>query len=374
MDNVVLQFLENLDWYISSLNYSESSATMTEEKLVQQLDLFFMNLYDLPKPCAELIIPLRQRFIKNKSNIYDLSKLCVIGLAYKDLKSVGAPVLLKTRISHEERLKMCGALASLNVQLRKENLFDFISLSVPPPPPSDLMPCRMAIHYDHLDENFVLFSPEKGNSYVKQLFSLKIYMDDDAGYGKHYHLSCNCHLRHLRLLKRLELRKSLSKLQHVSIFTCSVFDLYVDEPTVLQEDSKLENLRILSSFNISYSNEDIFKRFPNLQNLKFSIREPWDCSTEQISFPRLDVYNELQKVSAHFHCSPFSRHAPEHQFCDFHFPSSMKKLQWTSFNLTSYSLSRIRSLPNLQDLRLRVQSSKGKNGTWKKCPSRISKC
>ncbi|KAF3655006.1 hypothetical protein FXO37_16187 [Capsicum annuum] len=56
---------------------------MTEEKLVQQLDLFFMNLYDLPKPCAELIIPLRQRFIKNKSNIYDLSKLCVIGLAYK---------------------------------------------------------------------------------------------------------------------------------------------------------------------------------------------------------------------------------------------------------------------------------------------------
>ncbi|XP_075084742.1 putative late blight resistance protein homolog R1B-8 [Nicotiana tabacum] len=295
---------------------------------------------------------------------------------------------------------------------RKEKLFDFISSSAPSSSSSDLMPRAMTIHYDqhflHSDENFVLFNAEKENPYVKHILSLKVYMNDDGEYGKRYYLSSNCHLRHLRLLKRLELRQiiltdsllneigmlvylrylnirmeaqalppsfsnllnletllvdnrgsnmvlspsiwSLAKLQHVDIYTCSFFDLYTDEPTVLEEDSKLENLRILHSLNHSYSNEDIFKRFPNIRSLKFNIREPWDCSSERMSFPRLDLLNELEEVYAQLHCSPFSKHAPEDQYCDFHFPLSLKELELTNFNLTSDSLLKIARLPNLQDL------------------------
>ncbi|XP_075083867.1 putative late blight resistance protein homolog R1A-3 [Nicotiana tabacum] len=293
---------------------------------------------------------------------------------------------------------------------RKEKLFDFISSSAPSSSSSDRVPRAMIIRYDrrlfHLDENFVLFNPEKKNSYVKRLLSLKV------SDGKHNHLSYNCHLRHLRLLKRLELHKirltysllneigmlvhlrclkiqmkaktlppsfsnllnletlvvdnqgsnmvlspsiwSLVKLQHVSMDSCSVFDLDIDEPTMLEEDLMLENLRILYGLKLSSSGntQDIFKRFPNLRSLTFTIEEPWPCSAEQICFPRLDILDELEEVRAYFY--------PCIHQCDFHFPSSLKKLVLGSFALPSNSLSRIARLPNLQNLSLEEAIIQGK--------------
>ncbi|XP_009786121.1 putative late blight resistance protein homolog R1A-3 isoform X2 [Nicotiana tabacum] len=296
------------------------------------------------------------------------------------------------------------------IKAREEQLFDFISSSAPSPSSSERVPRAMIIRYDrrlfHLDENFVLFNPEKKNPYVKHLLSLKV------SDGKHNHLSYNCHLRHLRLLKRLELHKirltysllneigmlvhlrclkiqmkakalppsfsnllnletlvvdnqgsnmvlspsiwSLVKLQHVSMDSCSVFDLDTDESTVLEEDLKLENLRILYGLKLSSSGnrEDVFKRFPNLRILTFTIEEPWPCSAEQICFPRLDILDELEEVHAYF--------CPCIHQCDFHFPSSLKKLVFGSFALPSNSLSRIARLPNLQNLSLEEAIIQGK--------------
>ncbi|XP_059317751.1 LOW QUALITY PROTEIN: putative late blight resistance protein homolog R1A-3 [Lycium ferocissimum] len=288
------------------------------------------------------------------------------------------------------------------LEARKQKLFDFISSSAPTS--SDLTQHGMTIL---LDENSVILNPEKKNPYVKHLLTLKVY---DVQYEKLNHLPCNCHLRHLRLLKRLELHKirltdsllneigmlvhlrclkiqttakalppsfsnlwnletlvvvnrrsrmvlspriwSLTKLRHISMDNCSLSDPYIDEPTVLAEDWKLENLRILYGLNL-FSLEDteyIFKRFPNLRSLTFSIREPWPCSADQICFPRMHFLNELEEVSATFCCAWPRKHT--HHHCDFHFSSRLETLKLTRFNLTSDSLSRIGSLPNLENLSL----------------------
>ncbi|KAM3345153.1 putative late blight resistance protein R1B-17 [Capsicum galapagoense] len=185
---------------------------------------------------------------------------------------------------------------------------------------------------------------EKRNPCAKHLLSLKI----ESGF------LYNCHLRHLRLLKRLEVRfiilsdtvlneigmfvhlrclrismqaaalppsfsnlcnletlvvynsgsnlvlsptiLSLAKLPYVGTEgTCSIFDSDNDKP------ANLENLSTLSSLNLTGSVDagDIFKWFPNLRNLEFRR----DCSAaEQIHFPRLDVLNKLERVYAVFEC------------------------------------------------------------------------
>nr|XP_016441938.1 PREDICTED: putative late blight resistance protein homolog R1A-3 isoform X1 [Nicotiana tabacum] len=297
----------------------------------------------------------------------------------------------------------------------KEKLFGFVSSS-DPSSSSDLMPRGMTIHYDHPDESVVLFNPEKKNPYVKHLLSLKVDMDE---YGKPNKLSENCHLRHLRLLKRLELLRitltdsllneigmlvhlrclnirtearafppsfanllnletlvvdngqstmvispsiwSLPKLRHVSMDSFFLFEPTIDKPTVLEEELKLENLRILHNPTIFCleDRKEIFKRFPNLRSLKFSISIPRnfrsDAIKEQICFPRLDVLNELEEVSAYF---GFNWHNA-HQW-DFHFPSNLKILELRGFDLTSDSLSRIARLPNLQQLCLHSLTIQGK--------------
>ncbi|KAH0755379.1 hypothetical protein KY290_025649 [Solanum tuberosum] len=85
---------------------------------------------------------------------------------------------------------------------------------------------------------------------------------------------------------------SLAKQRDVSMNICSFYDPNINEPTVLDEES----------------------RFPNLQNLEVCIGQLPDCSAEKICFPRLDIM----------------------------------RLQWLS--LTSDTLSRIGRLPNLQEL------------------------
>ncbi|KAJ8540108.1 hypothetical protein K7X08_026497 [Anisodus acutangulus] len=214
------------------------------------------------------------------------------------------------------------------IKARKEKLFDFTSSSVPLSSDDDLMPRGMTIHYDlklHWNKNIVLFNPEKKNPYVKHLLSLKVYMPNCLPYNRH--------LRHLRLLKRLELQKirltdtllneigmlvhlkclkfgtmvealppsfsnllnletlvvdnptsnmvlspsiwSLAKLRRVSMNSCSL-----DEPT---EDSKLENLRILHWLKLSCweDTEEIFRRlerisFPCLRNYILNCHELMD--------------------------------------------------------------------------------------------------
>uniref|UniRef100_K4C0N2 Uncharacterized protein n=1 Tax=Solanum lycopersicum TaxID=4081 RepID=K4C0N2_SOLLC len=291
------------------------------------------------------------------------------------------------------------------IKSRNEHLFDVIKSNTPSSS-SDLMPRAMTIHYDqhlHSDENFVLFNPEKQNPYVKHLLSLKVYKAGDIESWRPNHL------RHLRLLKSLEIRQillmdpllneigmlvhlrylniwtkvealppsfsnllnletlmvynsasnmvlspsiwSLAKLRHVHMFSFSVFESHADEQTVLEEDSKLENLRILSGLKISDSQDTggIFKRFPNIRSLRFAIKTSQYCPAEKICFPRLDVLSEREQVDANFHGEGWR----DKYQCDlYYFPLSLKILKMTRFDLSSNSLSEIARLPNLENLSL----------------------
>ncbi|KAH0676660.1 hypothetical protein KY285_024461 [Solanum tuberosum] len=141
---------------------------------------------------------------------------------------------------------------------------------------------------------------------------------------------------------------SLAKIRDVRMKCCALFDPDINEPNVLDEDLRLENLRTLYELYLpgSEDTEDIFKRFPNLQNLEVYIEQLPDCSAEKICFRRLDVLNELEQLRLST-SSWDSFHEYTHGF-----PSSLKKMRLQWLALTSDSLSRIGRLPNLQELSL----------------------
>ncbi|KAG5568050.1 hypothetical protein H5410_064939, partial [Solanum commersonii] len=131
---------------------------------------------------------------------------------------------------------------------------------------------------------------------------------------------------------------SLAKLRDVRMKCCALF-----EPTVLDEDLRLENLRTLYELylpGLEDTEDIIFKRFPNLQNLEVRIQKP---SKEEICFPRLDVLNKLEEL--YLNVSWDSFHEYTHGF-----PLSLKKMRLLGLTLTSDTLSRIARLPNLQEL------------------------
>ncbi|KAM3236325.1 hypothetical protein P3L10_016362 [Capsicum annuum] len=115
--------------------------------------------------------------------------------------------------------------------------------------------------------------------------------------------------------------------------------------------SNLCNLETLVVDN-SRSNLDLFCLW-----FGYSLDFSMECSApEQIYFPRLDVLDKLEMVSASF---KYRGRTHVHQF-DFHFPSSLKVVYLVGFHLASDELSRIgRSLPNLQKLRLYGASIEG---------------
>ncbi|KAH0660927.1 hypothetical protein KY289_029675 [Solanum tuberosum] len=142
-----------------------------------------------------------------------------------------------------------------------------------------------------------------------------------------------------------------------SVLFCSNKKRHSDESILTEEDTKLENLRILAQLVLSYSKdtEDVFKRLPNLQVLEFELKESWDYSTEQYWFPKLDFLTELEELTVGFESSNTNdsgSSAATNRPWDFHFPSSLKKLWLYDFPLTSDSLSTIAILSNLEELTL----------------------
>ncbi|KAF3625092.1 putative lysine-specific demethylase JMJ14-like [Capsicum annuum] len=301
------------------------------------------------------------------------------------------------------------------IKAKEEKLFDLISSSAlsSSSSSSHLMSRIVTFIYDKENfelDNFVLFSSTMIRHSVKHLYSLYITGDEMED-----HLSDICHLRDLRLLRVLQLSPSfiivkdsllneigmlnhlrflhigtevkylpssfsnlwnletmsvenegsilvlfpiiwdLLKLRVLRVSDCSFFDMDTDEPILITVESKLENLRALSSLMLSYSNEteDIFERFPNLQQLKFSLKESWNYSTEQIWFPQIDFLTELEDLFINFESSNSNDSGPSvaiNWSWDFHFPSNLKKLWLFNFPLTSDPLSTIARLPNLEEL------------------------
>ncbi|PHT77882.1 hypothetical protein T459_15934, partial [Capsicum annuum] len=296
------------------------------------------------------------------------------------------------------------------IKARQEKLFGRISSS-DPSSSTDLMPRIVTIVYDKENfgpNNFVLLDTKMKRHSGKHLYSLEIKGDEmEDG------LSDACHLRDLRLLRVLVLYPSfmmvkdsllneictlnhlrflrigievkslpssfsnlwnletlfvdnggstmvllpriwdLVKLRGLFMTASSFFDLDTDEPILIAEDSKLENLRELETPVLSYSKEteDIFKRFPNLQRLVFDLKESWDYLTERYWFPKLDFLTELDYLRADFESSNDSGPSSMINWSwDFHFPSNLKTLVLCDFPLTSNSLSTIARLPNLEKL------------------------
>ncbi|KAM3344896.1 hypothetical protein P3S68_024605 [Capsicum galapagoense] len=273
----------------------------------------------------------------------------------------------------------------------------------------------LEVYVDELISSSLVIVRGGRNPYVKHL----LYLEIDCGYLA-YNISCNFHLRHLRLLKRLEIQGmtlretllneigmlvhlrcliiemkakalppsvsnlcnletlmvnnralnmvlspsiwSLAKLRRASVsLLCSVFDSDIDKTTMLENLTSLTFLKL----SCSVESEDIFKRFPNLRTLEFCM----ECSAlEQIYCPRLDGLNKLEKVCARFKCRG---HTHVHQF-DFHFPLSLKEVNFHGFDLSSDELSIIgRSLPNLQKLELGRASIEG-GKEWEHGTSHLS--
>ncbi|KAM3234339.1 hypothetical protein P3L10_019699 [Capsicum annuum] len=297
------------------------------------------------------------------------------------------------------------------IKSKEEKLLEQISSSDPSFSSSHLMSRIVKIDYnkEHFElNNFVLFSSKMKRHSGKHLYSLEIAgdeMKDDA-----------CHLRDLRLLRVLILYPSfitvkdsllneigmLNHLRYLHIGTevkslppsfsnllnletllvtnkvstlvllpriwdlvklgvlsvqydCSFIDLDIDEPIVITEDSKLENLRELRTLVLSYSKEteDIFIRFPNLQRFIFVLKESCDYSTERYWFPKLDFLDKLDFLRVEFESSNTNYSGPslpKNWSWDFHFPSNLRKLEFWDFPLASNSLSTIVRLPNLEEL------------------------
>ncbi|PHT48773.1 hypothetical protein CQW23_12981 [Capsicum baccatum] len=402
--------------WLEVLNSLSSFIFKDEEEVMKVIQLSYDHLSDHLKPCFLYLASypkdknIRISWLKDlwsdegleeptdMKSVEDVTKVYVDELISSSLVIVRGGRHPSCQI-HDLVHDFCS------IKARTEKLFDLMSsIFLSSSSSSHLTLRRRTLIYDeclHSSDTSSLFSPEKRNPYIKHLPSLKI----DCGPSKV--LPHSCHLRHLRLLKRLELRRiiladtllneigmlvhlrclrismlekalppsfsnlcnletlvvnnsgsnmvlsptiwSLAKLRYVKTKnTCSVFDSDIDKPT------KLENLTTLMLLNLScwVDSGDIFKRFPNLRILRFRI----DCTS--LYFPRLDGLNKLERVYAEFECFERTR---VHQF-DFHFPSNLKKVCLDGFNLTSDALSGIgRSLPNLQMLILfkgRIQGGK----------------
>ncbi|XP_075090071.1 putative late blight resistance protein homolog R1A-3 isoform X3 [Nicotiana tabacum] len=301
------------------------------------------------------------------------------------------------------------------IKAREEKLFDEISSSAPSSSSSDLMPRQMNIEYGQGHFGHNNFDSKNKRHSGKHLYSLRI---TDHIYHDNSLLYDICHLRHLRLLRVLQLDSffirandsllnkictlvhlrylyirtevkslpssfsnlwnletlwvnksgpplvilptiwNLVKLRVLGIADCSFFNLDTDEPILVAEDSKLVSLRLLLGLEVSYSKEteDIFKRFPNLQELRFDLKESWDCSTGRYWFPKLDFLNELESLKVTFKSSNSNDSVlsvATNRLWDFHFPSSVKMLCLCEFPLTSDLLSTIGRLSNLEQLYLK---------------------
>ncbi|KAM3268210.1 hypothetical protein P3S67_031760 [Capsicum chacoense] len=402
--------------WLEVLNNLSSFIFKDEEEVMKVIQLSYDHLSDHLKPCLlylasypkdEDIKISKLKYLWSDEGLLeptDLKSVEEVTEVYVDELIASSLVIVRGRWE----VKSCQIHDLVHdfcsIKARKEKLFDLTSSVVlSSSSSSDPMLRLRKVIYDEVihsaDSSF--FSPEKRNPCAKHLLSLKI----EAGYYLY-----NLHLRHLRLLKRLDVRGitlrlhdtvlneigmlvhlrclriemqvkslppsfsnlcnletlvvyhiepslvlsptiwSLAKLRRVRIPNCFVFDSVIDKP------AKLENLTSLMFLKLSCSvdSRDIFKRFPNLRNLKFRM----DCSAaEQMYFPRLDVLNKLERVYALFDCSGHLTHV--HQF-DFHFPLSLKEVELYGFNLSSDELSGIgRSLPNLQKLELWNASIEG---------------
>ncbi|XP_019069404.2 putative late blight resistance protein homolog R1A-3 [Solanum lycopersicum] len=376
--------------WLEVLHSLSSSIFKDEEEVVKAIQLSYYHLSDDVKPCLVCLATYPKDEDIRMSELEDL-------LIFQGLEMKSAEEVVDELISCSLVIPFDDSIIKIHdlvhdfcdIKCRKEKLFHFIGRSKAPSS-SDLMPRGIIFYYTDvysLDEYRPVFDPEQKIPSVKHLLSLKDFGVTSLCF------SYENHLKHLRLLKSLDLGSvtlpdsllneigmlvhlkylkiemktnvlppsfsnlcnletlvvyndiciilspcfwSLAKLRVVQMTWGAVFDPVI---TVLDEDLRLENLTTLHNLYLlgSEDTEDIFKRFPNLKNLQVLIKKQ---IPEKICFPRLDVLN----------LSAFPQNSlPEYTH---DFPLSLKKLKLEWFTVTSDILSSIARLPNLEELTL----------------------
>ncbi|KAH0673026.1 hypothetical protein KY284_024113 [Solanum tuberosum] len=131
MNHSVPCLLNNIESYIRSHDYSESSATMTEDHLVEHLDAVLVFLQYLPKGCGELIFPIMTQYelLQNVyGNLRDFHELKVNGCVEYDtiehvlhqfqimVQSVGIFCFFLLHCQHDERDEHDEILVSSQVE------------------------------------------------------------------------------------------------------------------------------------------------------------------------------------------------------------------------------------------------------------------
>ncbi|WMV31416.1 hypothetical protein MTR67_024801 [Solanum verrucosum] len=399
--------------WLEVLNNLSSFIFKDEEEVVKVIQLSYDHLSDHVKPCFVCLA----RYPKDKNiRISELKDLWISQGFVHQIEMRSAEEVVDELISSSLVIPFDNSICKIHdlvhdfcyIKSRKEKLFHFIGC-LNASSSSGMMArgitirCENLLRFNRKKENpIVLLNREKENPYVKHLLTLKVIY----GLGHcHHHKS---HLKHLRLLKSLDLKGitltdsllneigmlihlkyliiqtqantlppsfsnlcnletlvvknregscmilspwfwSLAKLRDVRMEYGAVFCPYINEPTVLDEDLRLENLRTLYELylpGLEDTEDIIFKRFTNLQNLRVCIEQPEDCSAEKICFPRLDVLNELEQLRLYSFWDSYNEYTHG-------FPSSLKKMKLLGLALTYDTLSRIARLPNLQELILK---------------------
>ncbi|KAL3369518.1 hypothetical protein AABB24_010056 [Solanum stoloniferum] len=283
--------------WLEVLNNLSSFIFQDEEEVVKVIQLSYDHLSDHVKPCLVYLAS----YPKDKDIRISALKYFWIG---QGLEMKSAEEVVNELISSSLVIPFDNSICKIHdlvhdfcyIKSRKEKLFDFIGGSNAPSSSSGMMARGITIQsLFHLDENFVVFNPEKKNPYVKHLLTLTVYENC---------LPHKSHLKHLRLLKSLNLYGvpltdsllneigmlihlkylliqtkakalpssfsnlcnletlvvnnvegscmvlspcfwSLAKLRDVWMECCAVFDPDINEPIVLDEDLRLENLKTL---------------------------------------------------------------------------------------------------------------------------------
>ncbi|PHU13488.1 hypothetical protein BC332_14693 [Capsicum chinense] len=413
--SVWLEVRNNLNSFILNSEVEVMKVIeLSYDHLPHQLKPCFLHFASIPKDNAShkhllkmywlnegLVERTDMKSVEEVTEVYlDNLISCSLVISFNEIGS--SPTCQLHDLVHDFRL----------IKAKEEKLFERI-ISSAPSSSSDLMPRKVTVHYYTNVfgiHNFVPFGSKKKRCSSKHLYSLSITGDklDNS-------LSDICHLRDLRLLRVLELYSSMVKhsllneicmlnhlralhivteikylplsfsnlsnleslmvendkedmvllpgiwdlvnLRVLSMDSCSFLDMDTEEPILITENIKLKNLRILDRLMLSYSKDtvDIFKRFPNLQQLIFILKESWDYSTEGYWFPRLNFLNELEILKVEFKSSNSNHSGPSvgtNRSWDFLFPLNLKVLDLHAFPLTSESLSTIARLTNLEELAL----------------------
>ncbi|KAG5608009.1 hypothetical protein H5410_029501 [Solanum commersonii] len=192
--------------WLEVLNNLSSFIFKDEEELVKVIQLSYDHLSDHVKPCLIYLA------IYPKDKDIRISKLKDLWNAQGfEIKS--ADEVVDELISSSLVIPFDNSICKIHdlvhdfcyIKSRKEKLLHFLGRSKSPSSSSssssDLMARGILIRFKkyifRLNENFVVFNPEKKNPYVKHLLSLKVYK------GR---LPPKSHLKHLRLLKSLDLK------------------------------------------------------------------------------------------------------------------------------------------------------------------------